>query len=575
MVLAVVVGLLVVAGGWLGLRVWQAGTALRDLQANTDGLRGQLEAGDTDGLADRLPELQHDAHRASAAAGDPVWRLASHLPFLGDNLRAVGAVSDVADALLGDAAPELIDAAAELQDPTRELPDGQVDLAPLAGAAPALARAAAALDTARVQLAGVDRSHLLGPVKDPVASVDDQLADAGGLLKSVGDVAEVLPAMLGADAPRTYLLLSLNSAELRSAGGIVGSVAVLQADDGAISLTDVASTADLPELGTSVLPLTDEELALHGDRLGRWIQDAVLTPDYPRAAELAAASWEAHTGKQVDGVIATDLVAVSGLLGASGQNITADGQTLTADDLIPALLRDAYLTYGDPKDGDRFYAAVAGQVFAALTQVRDDPAAAVRVAQAVGDAVGERRVRVWSADADEEKRLAATAVGDAFLSSSGARDDVGVFLDDGTAGKLDYYLDTSVSVQMTGCGTSSPVAEIEVALTYTPPDDIAGYPAQVTGDGSSGLPTGSLATNLSFYGRTGDAAAEIRRDGAVIGGLQATADGRSVTVLTSRLAPGESQKYTVEVPAPHGRLELWTTPTLTSPGLVTGTCTAP
>ncbi len=573
--LAVVVGLLLVAGGWLGFRVWQAGTALRELEAGTDGLRGELESGDIDGLTARLPQLQDDAARADAAADDPLWRLAAHVPFVGENLRAVGVVARTADVLLADSVPDLIDALEQVQDPARALPEGQVDLAPLADAAPAVATAASALDDARVELADIDQSRLVGPVAGAVENVDDALAGAGELLASVRDVAEVLPVMLGADGPRTYLLLSLNSAELRSAGGIVGSVAVLQADDGAVSLVGLSSTADLPELDASALPLTDEELALHGDRLGRWIQDSVLTPDYPRAAELAAAFWAARTGQQVDGVIATDLVAVTGLLGASGQGIEADGATLTADDLIPALLSDAYLAYGDPKDGDRLYAAVAAQLFTALAQVRDDTGAVTRVVQALGDAVGERRVRVWSADADEEGRLAATGVGGAFLSSPDAGDAVGVFLDDGTAGKLDYYLDTSVSVRMTGCETTSPVGEVEVSLSYAPPDDIADYPAQVTGDGGSGLPAGSLATNLSLYGRTGDEAIEIRRDGSVIGGRQATADGRPVMVLTSRLAPGESQTYTFEVPATSGRVEVWATPTLTSPGLVTGVCTAP
>jgi hypothetical protein len=44
-------------------------------------------------------------------------------------------------------------------------------------------------------------------------------------------------------------------------------------------------------------------------------------------------------------------------------------------------------------------------------------------------------------------------------------------------------------------------------------------------------------------------------------------------VLTSRLAPGAHETWTVTVPAPSGALTVRTTPTLTGPGSVSGSCT--
>ena len=60
------------------------------------------------------------------------------------------------------------------------------------------------------------------------------MSQVAGALDAGAQVATLLPPMLGADGPRTYLLVSLNSAELRSAGGIVGAFAVLHAEDGAV-----------------------------------------------------------------------------------------------------------------------------------------------------------------------------------------------------------------------------------------------------------------------------------------------------------------------------------------------------
>ena len=44
-------------------------------------------------------------------------------------------------------------------------------------------------------------------------------------------------------------------------------------------------------------------------------------------------------------------------------------------------------------------------------------------------------------------------------------------------------------------------------------------------------------------------------------------------VLTSRLAPGGRATYRFTMPVTTSALDVWTTPTLTSPGIVSGSCT--
>lgn len=583
----VLLGVLLVVGGWLGFRGWQAVGAARDLQAAVDGAGPEVESLDATALSARLPAVQDAAARLRVASADPVWSLGTHLPWVGDDLATVRALAVAADDLAQDAAPGLLGTLATLGGDGdaggtigagdaggTTVPDGWVDLSVLLRAAPDVERAATIAEDLRAALDAMDPDGLVGPLAGTVAQAR-ALLDAG-TLSSVRDLAAALPALLGADGPRTYLLLSLNPAELRAQGGIVGSVAVLQVRDGAVGLAGQRSTADLPERETSVLPLTDDEVRLYTDRLGRWVQDTVLTPDFPRAAEMASAFWADATGQRVDGVLATDPVVVADLLAATGHGIEVDGMQLDAGTLLATLLRDTYLEHGDPRDGDAFYAQVAAAVFGLLGDAVADPTTARAAVRASGDAVGERRVRAWSAHADEQAALAGSALGGAFLtdgaSSTGAA--LGVFLDDGTAGKLDYDLTSTVWVTLDGCGTAAPTATVTVDLTYDPPDDVADLPAQVVGDGSSGLPAGWLATNLSVYSPRGaDAGSvEVRRDGAVIGGLSGTTAERDVQVLTSRLAPGGHEVWTFTVPAPDGALTVWTTPTLTGPGLVSATC---
>jgi outer membrane murein-binding lipoprotein Lpp len=578
LVLAVLLGGAVLAGGWLTVRVLQAADALRDLQAATDGVRPEVEALDAPALEARLPAVREAAGRAAAAADDPVWRLGEHLPLVGDDLTAVRVISAAADDLAGEVAADLLAALGAVggAPPGSATAPGWVDVRPVVDAAPAAARAAAVGERLRSDLTGLDPARLVGRLAGPVAEVQEALA--GAPLAAAGDLASALPGMLGADGPRTYLLLSLNPAELRAHGGIVGAVAVLQAQDGAVGLVAQRSTADLPELPGPALPLTATEVALHGDRLGRWVQDAVLTPDFPRAAALAAAFWTASTGQAVDGVLATDPVAVADVLAATGRTVTADGQELAAGTLLRALLRDAYLAYGDPRAGDAFYAEVAAAVFGVVGDAARDPAVARGLLSAVQEAVAERRVTLWSARPDEQARLGRLPLGGAFLTgdaptpAGGVGDAVGVFLDDGTAGKLGFDLTATVDVTLAGCGTGAPEATVRVRLDYRPPPEVAALPAQVLGDGRSGLPPGWLATNVSFYAARDGALGEVLRDGAVVGGQALQESRREVAVVTSRLAPGGVEEYAVTVPARGGALTVWTTPTLTGPGVVAAAC---
>ncbi|QZN86174.1 DUF4012 domain-containing protein [Cellulomonas sp. C5510] len=587
---AVLLTALLLVGGWLAYRVWQAADAARDLQAATSGADEEVSRLDVAALRSRLAAVQDAAARVHAAGQDPVWRVAEHLPVVGDDLAAVSAIGRAADALAGDAAPDLLDALEALAGPSgsagasagaAQVPDGWVDLQALADAAPALDRAAVTVQQLRADLAAVDPAGLAGPLAGPVAGVRDAVDAAAGPLQTVRELAPVLPDLLGEDGPRTYLLLSLNPAELRAQGGIVGAVSVLQARDGAVGLVGQRSTADLPELAEPALPLSDDELALFGDRLGRWVQDTVLTPDFPRAAEAASAFWTASTGQQVDGVLATDPVVVADLLGATGRTVSADGTELGGEDLLRGLLRDAYLAYGDPKAGDAFYAQVAAAAFAVLRDAAADPQTAGAAVQVAADAVEQRRVALWSADAGEQARIASSALGGAFLTGDPSTPTgtvgqaVGVFLDDATAGKLDVDLDARVAVTLTGCGSSDVRARIELTLGYRPPADVTTFPAQVLGDGGSGLPPGWLATNVSFYSARDGRLGEVRRDDAVVGGQEVRTARRDVAVVTSRLEPGATETYTLTVPAPASGITVWTTPTLTGPGTVSSPCPTP
>lgn len=567
-VLVVLLAVVLLVAAWLAFRAVQTVGALTDAKDAVADVRRALDDGDTQTLDAALPQIQDATGRAHASSSDPVWRLAEHLPRVGPQLAAVSTVAAALDDVSTDALPAATTVTDLLGDGTSiRGADGRIDLEPFVAAAPELVDAAAVARAASADVAGIDTTDLVGPLVGPVEEARDGLAQVAGALDAGAQAATLLPPMLGADGPRTYLVAALNSAELRTAGGIVGSIAVVRADDGALALVDQRSTDELKGLDEPVLPLSEEELAVEGPGLGRYVQNAVMTPDFPRSAELLVARWQRDVGGTVDGVVATDPVAVAGLLREVGPVTEPGGTTLDADTLLATLLHDAYLRYPDLRAADAFFADVASTIFGALGSGGGDVRGLVEAAAEAGD---EGRIRVWSAHPAEQERLLATTLGGAFLS--GRFDDAaGVFLNDGTAGKLDYYLRPTLTVEDLRCTGAAPSATVRLDLAYDPPADVVSFPENVTGT-SGAVPVGSLATTITLYGPVAAAPQGLTTDGGMVGGRSATVEGRPVTVAGSRLDPGGRATYRFEVPVRDGRVDVWTTPTLTSPGSVSASC---
>lgn len=553
----VVVVLLVALAGWLSFRVYQAGTALRDARDGLPALDGGLDGDAIDELDAALPAVQADLHRAASASNDPVWTAATVVPWLGDHLRAVRTVAVGLDDVVGAAVPALAgfeDAMAAQHD----APEGAVALEPFEDAAPLMADAQRVVDERAAQIAALDTDGLVGPVRSAVVTLQDQMPTLASAVQVAARASRVLPPMLGADGSRTYLVVALNPAELRAGGGIASAFTVLTVVNGAPSIGESYSTRDLPRLDDPVLPLTSDEEAVFGEKLGTYVQDAVLTPDFPRAAQLLAARWATATGRHVDGVVAADPQGLAAVLSATGPLTGPYGVELNEDDVVDVLTRQVYIELADESAIDEFVNGVVGVVFGAVSGSGTDR---VALALALGDAASQGHVQVWSAHEEEQADLVGTSLG-GFLTGD-VPDAAGVFLDDTTAGKLGAYLSVGVEVEDLRCEGPDPSATVRIVLTYDPPADLADLPEFVTGTADTGLPLGTLATNVSVYAPVGAPLHALQTDDGWVGGQQGSIAGRQVQTVTAVLAPGGTTTYRVEMPVRDGALTVWSAPTAT------------
>ncbi|WP_433874689.1 DUF4012 domain-containing protein [Sinomonas atrocyanea] len=544
--LAALLAAVVVCGAVVAAQALSTRDELTRVAALAPVLKGQAEDGRFDDARATVREIQQHAAAARGSSSSPLWALAEALPWAGPNLRAAREVSVAADGLASSALPALMDAASAVGPSLLAPPGGQRDLSALAGAAPRLAEAADAVDAAASRLQGIDDSAVLPQLREPLAEGRKQLGAVERAVQTAEAMARIGPGMLGSDGPRRYLVLIQNNAETRAGGGIPGALVELVAERGAVS---VAAQGSAGGLGVFAPPIAVDpvQTRIYSSRLGRFMQDVTLTPDFPTAAATAAAMWEASTGRKVDGVASLDPVALAQLLRAWGpvdlsgpefSRFRGDGlpTSLTSDNAVRTLLSDIY-RIESPKEQDVYFAAVARKVFDAFSARQPKEKALLSAVETV---VGDGRVLLYSTHSEEQAALSEWNISGTVAGPEQGDARFGAYFNDGTGAKMDYYVRRTVSVVRT-CDSQGSRAVLRISLRNDAPADAAhSLPAYVTGNGVFGIPPGTVQTNVVAYGPAGAYVENAVIDGAPGGMASDRHAGRPVGVLTVRLAPGQS-----------------------------------
>lgn len=542
--IGLLITLLVLALGWVTVRGIGAVDNLRQVAKATSQLKQSIAAGDLDGAASIADRIARNAESARSLTADPVWRAFAVLPWIGPNFGAVSEVAAIADDVSTDALGPLLDAATDIDLSSLGIGGGAIDLAPFAAIEEPLDTASQALESAQERARRIDADAVLPPLADAVREMRGSVTQASTAVGALHGASVLLPTMLGGDGPRTYVLAMQNNAELRSSGGIIGSIALLRAENGRITLEQQASTRDFPALETA-LPLSDSTVALFEDRPGRFLQNITSIPDFREAGQTIAARWQGRFGGTVDGVIAVDALVASHLLSATGE-LQFGPFTATADTVTGILLSEIYAAVPDPVAQDAIFAQAAGGLLAAALS-NANPQELVR---ALADAAGEGRIRIWSSHESEESFLAASALGGTMPRDEEDASVVGVLMNDGTGGKMDYYTRASIATAVGTCA-GAPTTQVRVTWTNTAPADAAtSLSPYVTGDGVYGVPPGSVRTLIAVYGPEGALPSHVDRDGAEEGVQTATIGDRPVVQHEVLLAPGASTTITVEFQGP-------------------------
>lgn len=415
------------------------------------------------------------AARAHRLTSGPAWYLLAHTPYVGRPAETVRGITKAADRLTHDVLPPVVDVASHVARDSRG--GGFAALLPALGSqAPALERAASVAAETRAevrQMPGSTWPKAVGHAHTQLVRLLDRIVPATA---DAAVAARVLPPVLGQHSPRRYFVVVQNTAEVRGTGGMPGAFAVLTADRGQLDFealgNDDAVTGANPKVD-----LGAEFTARYGRaQPTRYWANSNLSPHFPHAARIWAATWHQRSGRQVDGVVGLDPTVLSRLLSVTGPGRLADGTQLTAGNVLDLAERTGYARYPDDAQRKAFLLDVARTATGSLVNALQDPRRLAGLVRAAYGEAAEGRLKMWSAREDEQRLLATRPWGGTFPDDPGPF--AGLVINNAAGGKLDYYLERELSWTPGRCTSRGRLVTARITLRNAAPT--SGLPAYVT-----------------------------------------------------------------------------------------------
>lgn len=535
-------------------------------------LKDRVTSGDFSTLPDDAKKIDELCTSMKSETSSPLWTMASFVPVYGSDISAartmIDALSDVSSNALVPMADNLSQAT-----PGKLFQDGTINVSALQAVADSLSDSSKVFKSANKKVQGIGDTHI-AQVTELVDKAKDGFATLDGAVDAAEQVAPVLPQMLGANGQtRHYLVLAMSNVEIRACGGFPGSRGVMSVTDGKLELGDFVKV-DMMKEPLSPLPITDEEANLFTtgwgltgfNTLGYTMGDVTMTPDFPRAAQLASDMQKAIVGDDIDGVFAVDPVFLQYMLGIVGGTQLPDGTVVDGSNAAKVLLHDIYWNY-PVEEQDAIFAAVAGSAFNKIVDQLGS-SDVTKIAAAIEKGASEGRILMYSRNDDEEKAAKALGISGALQTDTSEAPILGVYVNNYSYSKMDWFLDKRVTIDSSvenadGSTTYRVTTSLKNTMT---PQEKAEMPGYFQGHNGISQDIDDEVLRLYLYAPAGGSISDIKTSGSgSIEMNEATHDGLKVAWGGVHMLLGQDIKVeyavTTSKDSGHKELKVRTTPT--------------
>lgn len=401
--------------------------------SNTDDISASLQS-----ISGAVDSIQTDAAAAKAEVSGPLWEFAAKLPVIGSDIASVQSAANILDDFAQTTLPELKAASDTISTASLSGEDGSLNLEPIITLSSQLTSADELLAKQVEDLNAVPDSKI-EQIQSALDKGRTKLTTLYEALDEVTGLVNMIPSLLGSDGTRNYLLIAQTNAEVRTAGGLAGSVGSFTTDNGNISFNDFHSDQDFPTGNVANLLGEGEASLWDGYGFGYYECNVTCEADYPTLAQMMAQYWtqqEWAAGETVDGVMSVDPVALGAILEITGPVVLSDSRVLDSSNTADFLLNTVYLEIAT-EDQDKYFQETAQQVIANMFSNMDS-SKLFQFARKMLSLAEDRHVYFWSFH-DEDTEILRKANLTHEVTNDASEPVLGLYYNEAKASKIDYY----------------------------------------------------------------------------------------------------------------------------------------
>ena len=530
----------------------QAQTVKNEEQQAVSALSGLNEdiLKNADSRQATVSQAQQHTVEAKRISHNPLWTVASIMPYMGNDVTTVRGMTEVMDDLTGNTLPGFTSIAQQISTTQLNNANGQLNLQAIADMQDEFAKANQQLQQQREKY-----GNLPTPKIKIVASAyqqgRDKLDDLAQTVDGMNSAMQMVPELLGQNGARTYLLAIQTPSEQRSGGGLVGSLGTFHADQGTVTVGELHPDGTLLNGNNGN---AEEKAVFNGPLAFSFdLRDTFAVPDIARNAEMLNATWQRSPyACNIDGLLAVDPVFIQEMVGISGDVRLENGTVLNGSNTAQYLLNTIYKSVpAEQQDAYFNYVAqtVLNNAFNSMSVEK-----LLNMGQIIGSMAQERHLYAYTFHEDEADHFQGAGTA---KSAPGSADkpQVGIYLNEQNSSKLGWYIDRKAMVTATGrTKDGARTYHVRYTLTNTLTEAeqatcnwyiLGGVQSGVDGQivGGSGI----SVQRMLFYAPAGGTIGDITSTGDVKDQRTTTMDGQNVTTNVAYLEPGKSVTFEFDV----------------------------
>ena len=545
-----IVVLTLAAVGVMGFQLFKQAKQVQAHENSAIAMLSKFSSGDAETLAnagDILPQIAHETQQAQDIAHGGLWNTAAKMPFIGSDISTVQGMTAAINDIVQDSIPQFVNVLKTLNDAQIANGDNGVNLQPIIDAVEPLKKANASFQQ---QVRDYDAlpTPSISMIRSAYNKGETQLNDLADRVNALSNTFQILPTLLGDGQQRTYAVMAMTPSEMRSSGGLIGSVGDLTTSNGTVHIGDFRSNGDYLPYGIGdhsedMKRVFTDEGPLH---MSFDIRDLAVFPNTADSAVAMQSVWNRTPwgqGVPLDGVIMVDPVFLQQLIAINGNVTLPDGTVLTGENTAEFLMNTVYQKYPE-NETDVLFGVVAGQAMKSMFS-HMDMGKLYKTGEMLGTMAKGRHFTMYAFDERAEQGIQAAGF-TGQIPSSETNPSVGIYLTEQNPSKMGWYIKREAKIQRVNCDDGD-LYHVEFMVHNTMTEEEAkSLPWYITGNNSDN--TGKAMEKILFYAPQGGSISNLMQLGGKVDAVkETTIDGVNAYETYVQVNPGQIATFTFDV----------------------------